>query len=184
MNGLVSAKKDSNSEEHGTNVGRFLAKRGLLLMKESRDVAAVRCDYGNKLIVSTLILSTAKSTRGNTSYGIRFGHTDEEGIERESAFLDFDEIEELIGAFEFVDNLARQMLNEQRDYTEVTYSTKDNIKFGFYQSEGQQQAFIDVGGYGNSVFLDVDKLQSLKRTIQTATQHLVSKGAGAENIEL
>jgi hypothetical protein len=25
------------------------------------------------------------------------------------------------------------MLSQQRDYTEVTYSRKDNLKFGFYQ---------------------------------------------------
>lgn len=183
MNGLVPPRKEGDTGERGTNVGRFLAKRGLLLMKESRDFGAVRCDYGDKISISTLILSSAKSTRGNTSYGIRFGHADEEGVERESAFLDFDEIDEFVGAFDFVDNLARQMLNQQRDYTEITYSTKDNIKFGFYQAEGQQHAFIDVGGYGNSAFLDVGKLQTLKRIIQAATQHLVSRGADSENLE-
>lgn len=74
----------------------------------------------------------------------------------------FDEIAELIGAFDFIHSVANKMVGQQRDYTEVTYQTKDNLRFGFYQSDSEQQAFIDVGGYGQSLFISVSKATKLE----------------------
>jgi len=115
-------------------------------------------------------------------YGIKLEHTDEDGDMRGSGFLDYDEIAELIAAFDFIHSVANQMVGQQRDYTEVTYQTKDNLKFGFYQSDGQQPGFIDVGGYGQSLFISVSKLQNLKSSIEAARQHLVSRGADPESV--
>ena len=98
-------------------------------------MSAVKGEYGGKVSVSTLILSSAQTTRGDVQYGIKLEYTDENGDTRGSGFLD-DEIAELIGAFDFFHSVANKMVGQQRDYTEVTYQTKDNLKFGFYQSDG------------------------------------------------
>jgi hypothetical protein len=45
--------------------------------------------------------------------------------------LDYDEIAEVIEALGFIDDVAKKMFGQQRDYTEVNYLTKDNLKFGF-----------------------------------------------------
>ena len=146
-------------------------------------MSAVKGEYGGKVSVSTLILSSAKSTRGDIQYGIKLEHIDEEGDMRASGFLDYDEIAEVIGALDFIHGVAEKMFGQPRDYTEVTYQTKDNLKFGFYQSEGQQQAFIDVGGYGQSLFISVPKLQNLKRSIEGAKEPLISRGADPDSVE-
>jgi hypothetical protein len=183
VSAMVPSTKTEKTEEKSTNVGRFLAKRGVLLIKEFRELSAVRGEYGGRVSVSTLILSSAKATRGDVQYGIRLQHIDDEGDVLASGFLDYDEIAEVIGAFDFIHGVAEKMFGQVRDYTEVTYLTKDNLKFGFYQSEGQQQAFIDVGGYGQSLFISGSKLQNLKRSIEVAKEHLISRGADSENIE-
>ena len=177
MSALIPTVKAEKEDEKSTNVGRFLARRGVLLIKEFRDMSAVKGS------VSTLILSSAQTTRGDVQYGIKLEHTDEDGDMRGSGFLDYDEIAELIGAFDFIHSVANKMVGQQRDYTEVTYQTKDNLKFGFYQSDGRQQAFIDVGGYGQSLFISVSKLQNLKSSIEAGRQHLVSRGADPESVE-
>lgn len=181
MNELIPTEQSKGKEESGTNVGRFLAKRGLLLMRESREIGTVKCDYGNRIIISSLIISAASASliRGETSFGVRFDLTDENGQAQGGAFLDLDELDELIAALNFVGTLAKDLLNQERDYTEVAYSTKDNMRFGFYQLHGQQQAFIDVTGYGNSIFISVLKLQSVRQTIENAMKHLLSRGAEA-----
>ena len=167
------------------NGGRFVAQSGSMLVLETRDIAKVRCENGLKVGVATRIISSLQSARGSTSYVVRFTRHDENGSEQIGAAMNFDEIDEFIGALDYVHDLASRILHEQRDYTEVRYSTKDNVVFGFYQMEDQQQqAFIDVGATGNSVFLVVEKLPSLRRVMETARQHLMDRGAGAQTMEV
>ena len=180
MSAMIPTREEKK-EEKNTNVSRFLAKRGILLVKEFRDMFPVRGDYSGKIGIATVILSTAKSAYADVQYGVKLEHLDEEGEIRGSGFLDYDEIDEVIGAFDFLDGVSQQMLNQQRDYTEVTYSTKDNLKFGFYQLDGQQHGFIDVGGYGESLFLSVSNLRLLRESIHAAKQHLLSQGAETHN---
>jgi len=179
VSALVPTTK--KTEEKSTNVGRFLAKRGVLLIKEFREISAVKGEHGDRISVSTLILSSAQSACGDVQYGVKLEHIGEEGEMRASGFLDYDEVAEVIGAFDFIQDVAEKMFGQPRDYTEVTYLTKDNLKFGFYQSEGHQQAFIDVGGYGQHLFLSLPRLQNLKLTIGAAKEHLTSRGADAES---
>jgi hypothetical protein len=176
--------KNEKTEQQNTNVGRFLAKRGILLVKEFRDMMAVYGDYSGKLSIASLILSTAQSTYGDVQYGVKLEHLNEESEVQGSGFLDYDELDEIIGAFDFLASVAQQMLGQQRDYTEVAYSTKDNLKFGFYQSAGQQQGFIDVGGYGQLLFMSVPQLQLVRKSIDAAKQHLISRGAEAASAQV
>jgi hypothetical protein len=182
MSAMLPTQAREKTEEKATNVGRFLAKRGILMVKEFRDMLAVSGDYGGKIRIASVILSSAKSTHGDVQYGIKLEQTDEDGDIRASGFLDYDELPEIISAFDFLDGVAQQMVDQERDYTEVTYLTKDNLKFGFYQMEGEQQAFVDVGGYGQSLFLLVSSLQLLKESIEAAKAHLISRGADSKNV--
>lgn len=179
MNELVSQAQTNSNQENSTNMGRFLAKRGMLLMKETRDFASIRCEYGDKINVVSYIISTAAtvSSKSEVTYGLRFEHIDPDGRPDGSGFLDFDEFDEFTGALNYLESLAQQMMRQQRDYTEVTYSSKDNVKFGFFQTEGRQQAFFDVRGYNENAFLPVGKLQMIQRAVESVKAHLISRGA-------
>src|SRR5258708_7784152 len=73
-----------------------------------------------------------------------------------SAPLDFDEIEEFNNAITFIHEASRRIANEQRDYTEVKYRTKDQIEIGFYQTvEQEQKALVRLGGSGVVCFIPV-----------------------------
>lgn len=93
MSALIPTVKAEKEDEKSTNVGRFLARRGVLLIKEFRDMSAVKGEYGGKVSVSTLILSSAQTTRGDVQYGVKLEHTDEDGDIRGSGFLDYDEMQ-------------------------------------------------------------------------------------------
>ena len=181
MSGIQPAIHEQKTEQKSSDIGNFLAKRGIILVKEFRNMSALKGDYGDKIEVATVILSSGKSRQGTVQYGVKVEHLNEEGDVRGSGFLDFDELPELIAAFDFIEEVAQQMGGQERDYTEVTYSTKDNLKFGFYQSNGEQMAFIDVGGYGESLFVSVSKLQGLKKSIEAAKSHLLNRGAHDDN---
>jgi hypothetical protein len=108
---------------------------------------------------------------------VKLERTDENGNTTSSVFLDFDELSELMEAFGFIRSIATELRVRQRDYTEVAYSTKDHARFGFYQSEHGQQAFIALNPHSTSTFLAVEHLSVLKQLLRTAQEHLVSRGA-------
>src|SRR4051812_36045462 len=103
MNEITEAISSSNSDEAGTKINRFLANKGVIIIKEMREIGSVKCEYGAKLQAGTMILATAKSSTrvSQKSYGIKLESTNSQ--ERESsALLDFDESEEFTNAITFI----------------------------------------------------------------------------------
>lgn len=173
----IAINEKHKADEPQTEAARFLARRGVLMMKEFREIGTIRCEYGKKITIKTLVITSAVMTKGNVSHSIAFDLVNEDGIEVDNAYLDFDETEEFISAFDFIATRAKQMSNEVRDYTEVVYISKDGITFGYYQHEGHQQPFIRLHSYSDTAFLSFQWLQSLKRALETAKSHLISRGA-------
>jgi hypothetical protein len=114
MNNFLPKETPKMKDESGTNVKRFLSTRGLLIMKEFKDINVVKCHYGKKINISTAIISTMASPtiRNKVEYGVRFELIAEDEREAGMAFLDFDELDELISALDFVNSLAQQMINQ------------------------------------------------------------------------
>lgn len=171
---------EGSAENQGTNVGRFLANRGVIVVKENKPVGRCKGEHGDAIIAETVVLSVIKGTKRDTSYGVRLERTDQHGDIDSAVFLDFDELAELISAIDFISHTADQISNQVRDYTEVTYSTKDGAKFGFYHSDHGQLAFLKISDHRNSTFLPVSRLGVLKKIFQDSMTHLVSCGASGD----
>jgi hypothetical protein len=147
-------------------------------MKEFRDIATVKSEHGHKLEITTIVITIARVHQGDRRFGVSIQQSDTDGDKEGSAFIDFDEIDELIAGLAYMDGAARKLAGQERDYTEFIYSTKDGLRIGFYQSQGEQQAFIDVGGNGRSAFLGFERLAGLKSAMESAKAHLIRRGAG------
>ncbi|MCX7017273.1 MAG: hypothetical protein NTW86_32705 [Candidatus Sumerlaeota bacterium] len=179
MNELNPVVQSDGAEASGTKVGRFLANRGVIIIKEIKEIGTLKCDYGSKIRVATVILTTAKgNARAQAkTFGVHLEIL-EDGNSKDTAFLDFDESEEFCSAITFIYEAAQRLGSERRDYTEAAFSTKDSIQIGFYQTtEGQQQAFIKLGLRGNSSFFQIASIQSFRNLIDAARTHLISEGA-------
>ena len=111
------------------------------------------------------------------SYGVRVERQDEEEKTNSSAYFDFDEIAEMVDAIDFIKSSAAQMAGQQRDYTEVTYSTKDRAKLGFFQDSGKQQFFVHLEQHRSISFLADLGFQRFKLLLLKAKEHLLSRGA-------
>jgi hypothetical protein len=175
-----SDPEDQGSGRPRTNIGQFLAHRGAILIKETREIGALKCEQGKKVVAETLTVATAKGSArmlGKT-FGIRLEAPLDEGGTG-SAIVDFDEAEEFSNAIYFLHEAALKLAPLKTDHTEATFSTRDRIQVGFYQSTDQQQlAFIRVGDGGDLCFFPVASLPSLRRLIEAARSYLVLKGAG------
>jgi hypothetical protein len=174
---LLPAKPGDPRGDYRTNVAQYLARRGLLLMKEFKDVASVRCQHTRRITITAVIITVARSQTGERTYGVRLSQTDGEGQEEGTAFMDFDEIEPVVTACAYMESAAKKIAGQARDYTEFEYSTKDGVRVGFFQVGGEQQAFLDVSGIGRPAFLSFERLRSLREGIDAARLHLVQHGA-------
>jgi hypothetical protein len=168
---------DADDGLQGTTVGRFLANRGAIVVKETRPIGRCKGEHGDAISAQTVVLNVVKGTKKDTSYGVRLERLDSDGDTDSAVFLDYDEIPELVSAIDFISNTATQLANQTRDYTEVSYSTKDSAKVGFYHSNQGQLAFLTLSDHRGTTFLPVQRLGVLKQIFQDSMAHLRSCGA-------
>ncbi len=173
MNEIGNATADASA----TDVSRFLANRGSILVKETKQIGLCKGDHADYVFVETMILSLVKGTNKDTSYGIRLARSDSAGLTDAAAFIDYDELDELMGAIDFICSTATKLLSQARDYTEVTYLTKDSAKIGFYHSKNGQMAFLTLPGGRDSSYFALHRLQELKKLLLDAKLHLTASGA-------
>ena len=181
----ITASPGNSEDAGGTRINRFLANRGVIIIKETKDIGTIKCKYSAKLKAETMVLATAKSSTkvSQRSFGIKLESTDSKAHES-SALLDFDESEEFCSAITFIHEASQRIVTEKRDYTEATFSTKDLIQIGFYQTVDQdQKAFVRLGVRGGLCFIPISSLPTVKRLIEAARDHLIKKGAGTEELQ-
>jgi predicted Zn finger-like uncharacterized protein len=133
------------------------------------------------IIVSTLILAIVKGKDQQTIFGVKLEHIGiEDYSDKTNVFIDFDELPELMEAFDFIQLKADILKPQKCDYTELIYSTKDDAQFGFYQEDNQEQtAFTNF--QGKTAFLKLSDLLMLKNHLLKAQEHLISRGASIDN---
>jgi hypothetical protein len=169
------------TDGHSTNLRRFIARRGSLIVKESHAIGRVEDNYGSQMHIATMVLRLVASTGGqltDVTYGARLEQNDTEGNTDAAAYIDFEELDELIGAVEVIGDIGKKMPKPVADYTEVIYSTKDDVQFGFYAEGTKQTGFVKVTSLSN-FFVAPEQLQHLGRLLAQSRTYLVGKGAGS-----
>lgn len=161
----------------GTEARRFLARRGVVAVKETRDIGIVPGLYVDDLLVSTMVIAIVKGPHRDMSYSVKIERRDEEKNTTSSVLLDYDEVPELLEGFDFISDKTLEIKGLQRDYTEVTYATKDAARFGFFHNRGDQQIFVALEPHGHTTFLTDYDFPKLRALLSQAKLHLESKGA-------
>jgi hypothetical protein len=174
----VNEETDALDGFEGTKVRRFMANRGSVVIKESRPIGKCKGIHDDSVSVETMIVMIGKRDEPKMSYGVKMTRADTDNVEAASLYLDFDELPEFMDALRYIISTASQLRAQARDYTEVTYVTKDGAEFGFYQTTaGKQQAYSILSAVNGSTFFQVNVLNSLRELFASAEAHLVSRGA-------
>ena len=130
----------SESQE-GSQLRRDLSARDVIMIKESRVVEKVGM-HGADLEIAGLSLVTIRKSERKAMFGVKFEQAATSLAIAGSAFVDFDEIDNFDAGLAYVAKALEQMANSKRDYTEVTYTTRDGLIIGFYQDGMKQQPFM------------------------------------------
>ncbi len=170
------------AQESGTKAARFLAQRGVLMLKETREIGFARDKFGaSKLKISSYILSTAKKAgiASSTSFSVQFLLQKDKN--EYINLIDFDETDELDRALTYIIRTAEKLKVEKRDYTELTYCTKDLMRFGFYQETSQDQdGYVQLSNH-QAFFIEVPRFEEIRTVLVAARDHLISRGATIED---
>jgi hypothetical protein len=102
----MEAFSPHQADQDGTHVRRFLAHRGAIVVKEIRDLGRIKGNYGDSLSVAAMIIAVVKGTSRETSYGVKLERHEPNVQYGSSAFLDFDELAELLDSFDFISSFA------------------------------------------------------------------------------
>jgi hypothetical protein len=162
------------AEPRVSRIRSFLAQRGALTMKELRELRTINVQYGSKIRITGISITVVRGGTSDTIYGIRIEEISPEGKVDDQTFLDFEELEELLAAIDFIYEAATRIEDQVRDYSEIEYSTKEKCRIGFYHSENGQNAFMDVSD-GESIFLPVAQLLEIRKSIQVGYDYLQEK---------
>ncbi len=161
--------------QQGSTMRKFLAERGVIMMRENRTITTVATLYGADIEVGGQILVIVKGLNRQVMAGVKLEREDTDHQLGSAAFLDSDEIDECLGAIDFIVTSADQMAHDRRDYTEVTYSSKDDVTVGFYQDGTNQQGFLRLGAGSSTAFMSITTLQALRVAIFDARTHADSR---------
>src|SRR4051812_25926389 len=83
----------------GSTMRRFLAERGVIIVKENRIVASVPSAYGAPLDVAGQVLVIVKNMERQVSMGVKFEQAETTTHIGSAAFVDSDELDDFLGAF-------------------------------------------------------------------------------------
>lgn len=90
-----------------------------------------------------------------------------------AAFVDFDEIQGLSNALGSMFDTMNSWAGSVREYTEVVYQTRGEMKVGFFQKGKGMTVFITMGReFPESVYLDFNDMTLLKGAVDSASSLL------------
>jgi hypothetical protein len=170
-------KEEGKTKEPVTKLEAFLAKKGKLIVKDSYDLGEVAGRYGQKIILQSMIIFEP-GLESQRIRGLRIEINEGGQYERSNtSFLDLDEIDSLSKALEYMVSLSTKWKDENMEYKEVIFSTKDDFKIGFYQAGIKQAAFSSSGYIGKTdcFFSSIQDLSSLKSMIDKGLKLLSEK---------
>lgn len=162
----------------------FVAERGQILVRRSKSVGRLKCDYSRIIKAESVVVMLAKNSQRleDAAFKVRLEASGGEDEPTYSSSIQFGEIAELISAVTYISNMAKKMASATPtgEYTEATYSTSDEVEgvqVGFYADvRGEIRTFIQLGS-NESVFGNLNTLAGFKQLLDVCRDDLIKKGA-------
>lgn len=170
--------QEQKKSEPATKVEAFLAKKGQLIIRDYYRIGmivdiALESGY---VKFDGLVITVPGEVKGIIK-GLRITVTQKGKYQKDNcSFLDIEELESLSSAIQFMSSLSQKWETEQKEYTEVEFSTKGYFSTGFFQEGLTQKFFVDSGDIINATcFIPKTELPNMKKIIDDALKLLKEK---------
>jgi len=168
--------QELKQKEPVTKIGAFLAKKGKLIVKDFYKLGTLKGKYGAIIELSALIIYEP-GHESERMRGLKIEITESGRYEKSnSSFLDVEEVDAFVKSISYLSDASITWKKENKEYSEVIFSTKDDFSFGFYQKENEQNCFAESGYIGKaSCFFEVEDFALLKEISEKAKIMLSQK---------
>ena len=172
----TQVKEEAKAKEPATKLEAFLAKKGKLIIKDFYELGEVFGEYGSTVEFDALVIyepgKESQRVRGvkiEVSGGGKYERSD-------ASFLDFEEVESLSKAIEYIVDLLSKWEGVNKEYTEVIFSTKGDFQIGFFQKATERFSFASSGHIGKvTCYFPLDRLSSIKSIVNKGWDILKEK---------
>ncbi|MCX6257864.1 MAG: hypothetical protein NTW49_08225 [Bacteroidia bacterium] len=145
FNSITYAQQNKEIAPSACLLRNFIETPGILQIKSNILLGTIKGE--NKIGMEFWAVEYHNSDSNSISLkGIKIRITDsKEGVEHKlSAYLDADEVVEYTAYFNTILNFSEQWKNEKTPMKEVSFLTRDHIKFNFSQEGKKQSAYIEI----------------------------------------
>jgi hypothetical protein len=159
---------------------QFLVAKGILVRRDRHRIGVTVTDFGGTLTLEALSLTLGNSSGAKKSYGVILEHRNKDDEFLGSDHVDYDEFEEVISALEYISSYADHLIDESIEDTEIKYTTREGMFFGFTQRPGKQLGFVGTGEAQPVASVSLDRFRDFAELFSAAKKYLESVGARAE----
>lgn len=167
--------QEEKPKQPATKLESFLAKKGMLIVKDFYEIGHL----GKNMDIKALVVYQP----GQESQRVRGLHIEVSeylgehlGWRSDVSFLDFEEIQSLSNAIDYMIDLSEKWKDTNKEYTEVIFFAKGDFQIGFYQEGTKQKAFASSGLIGRRASrFSIEKLTTLKDLVDEGAAFLAGK---------
>ena len=174
----AQVKDEDREKELATKLESFLAEKGKLIVKEYYELGRLRHSGSGATVELDAVVLYVVGEEDERVRGLRIKIEGGGTLKRsDSSFLDFEEIEGLSKAIDYVISLSEKWKAVQKDYAEVEFSTQGDFTIGFYQQGIKQKVFASSGRIGRVTarISNWEKLRSMKAMVDKGRNLLSEK---------
>jgi hypothetical protein len=141
-----------------TKIEAFLAKKGKMIIRDVYAIAEFTSARGDSIRFAAVSAYEPNQEAAKVK-GMRIDVVDTHG-NSQRLFFDIDEIAGLIKATGYMSENAMTWKSKIKEFSEISYSAKNDFKFGFFQKGQQQTPFLATGL--NSDFCPLRSMDDIK----------------------
>jgi len=155
-----------------TEIEEFLGATGKIFVKVFHPLGPIRSSGSVTDLDALIIYEPGKKAEGKR--GIRVTAVGGGTLMRNHAsFLDLDEIQDLIGALDYMAGAVKELAATKQDYTEVIFTTRGDFQAGFYVKDGKASGFVVSGSIGSvSAFFPPEGLRQIADKLKAGLEYL------------
>ena len=151
-----------------TNIKSVMLRKGVLSKKDFSRIDSIEGEYLCTLVIELMKISTLRGKDTTIQFGVKLEITNSDNNSY-SSFLDIDEVPEFVSAIGMIEESTEHMRKENYHYSEMEYSTKDNIKVGLYKDDKKKiQYFLTINS--ESYFMNSDVLKQISNALISAKE--------------
>ena len=164
--GVCKADDDIAEKVARTRIETFLTQKDRLLVKEVYTLGKITGLYSSSGMISAII-TYEPDEKENRLKGLLFEVKEGQNEEKSQlTFLDMEEIEGLSSAIAAMGQLTQKGGKAENSYTEIIYTTRDELIFGIYLGETEKEGFITTGGAEKlTIVMEPEKMNEVKKIV-------------------